>query len=291
MFAEFAQNIYYFIMNNKNLFLLIIFILFFCVIAIVIILNNKADIIFYSNLSDFDIIVNNKKYYYENSKEPLEIKLSQGKYKIKATKENYTDFQKEIEIEKGKNYNIEINLSLSPDVKKILKEATEQIIKDIYLFNEPGVKYSIGVCEIENNLAKIEVKPVNYLIQPITILLKKENNYWKKEMPKEEIYCLFPPIEEITEEVYEQNPLLKYLPFSQKKFAIFPYLDDKKETVYKIILRVPQDNTEQEKYFQRKIEALEWILSKGVDYKNLKIDWEKEYIPSPLFLEELEEEY
>ncbi|MDD5551564.1 MAG: hypothetical protein PHI88_00120 [Candidatus Pacebacteria bacterium] len=83
------------------------------------------------------------------------------------------------------------------------------------------------------------------------------------------------------ENFYSKNPLTKYLPYYNDHFEIKYYLSGKNKASYKIKLHAYLNDADQfenykEDYAQYKIEALEWIKSKGVDYKKLDIEWQPE---------------
>jgi len=83
------------------------------------------------------------------------------------------------------------------------------------------------------------------------------------------------------EEFLRKNPLVKYLPYYNNHFEIKYTVDDKINPIYKIklnaILNKPsQFEQYKEDYLKYKIEAIEWIKSKGIDYTKLNIEWEPE---------------
>ena len=80
---------------------------------------------------------------------------------------------------------------------------------------------------------------------------------------------------------YKKNPLTKYLPHYDDNFEVEYYTVKGNEIIYKVKLYVYLNDPNQferykEDYVKYKIEALEWIKSKKVDYKTLKIKWEPE---------------
>lgn len=87
---------------------------------------------------------------------------------------------------------------------------------------------------------------------------------------------------ETVENFYENNPLGKYLPYYTNHFEInYNGKIENGKAGYKIKLyvvlnRPSQFDNYKKDYLEYKIEAIEWIKSKGVDYKTLTIEWEPE---------------
>jgi len=103
------------------------------------------------------------------------------------------------------------------------------------------------------------------------IIYEQENGekYTKKDIEKQR------------ENFYKENPLVKYLPYYNDHFEIRYSYDLDNKIVYKIklnaILNKPsQFEQYKEDYLKYKIEAIEWIKSKGIDYTKLNIEWEPE---------------
>lgn len=80
----------------------------------------------------------------------------------------------------------------------------------------------------------------------------------------------------------KENPLGKYMPYYGEHFEINYSgkikngIPGYKVKLYVILNRPSQFEQYKEKYLKYKIEALDWIKSKGVDYTKLDIEWEPE---------------
>lgn len=124
---------------------------------------------------------------------------------------------------------------------------------------------------ISKNRTKGKIQPKKAISSPTKAILEnaevetfaeKDKKFEMKEM-----------------EFYKKNPLSKYVPYYGEHFEINHNGKTKNGIVgYKITLYVVLNNPNQfeqykEDYLKYKIEAIEWIKSKGIDYTKLDIEW------------------
>lgn len=110
------------------------------------------------------------------SKSPFEKELAPGKYKLKATKEYYQNYEREITIEAGRETKIKIDLEIQPAIKKQLNKKIAAYVKENAA---PSIKFEINNLKIEDGKAEALIVPVSVKLDIPKIILEKKGSTWQ----------------------------------------------------------------------------------------------------------------